>query len=148
MDIWAWSNEEWEGIHDFIQWLFPLPEPSQFNPNAPLLTPDDVAAFKKESLLQTNMLHAFERLLLFLGLSLEPDGQVVEGLHFSTRVDDVWAAPNHNWLRVTRALRSLTLLGLGDRARALYDRLSAFYHSGRFPIPRGTFQYWTEAIRE
>jgi hypothetical protein len=45
-DIWTWENHDLEGVHDFIQWLFPLPEPSQFNPDAPLLTEKDVEAFK------------------------------------------------------------------------------------------------------
>lgn len=30
----AWIEE----THDYIQWLFPLSEPSQFNPHAPILT--------------------------------------------------------------------------------------------------------------
>jgi hypothetical protein len=40
-EIWDWTDDDLEAIHDFIQWLFPLPEPSQFNPDAPLLTPED-----------------------------------------------------------------------------------------------------------
>jgi hypothetical protein len=30
-DIWEWDDEQLETTHDFIQWLFPLPEPSRFN---------------------------------------------------------------------------------------------------------------------
>src|SRR5262245_5587601 len=44
-DILAWRDGRLEAVHDFIQWLFPLPEPSRFNPDAPLLTPHDIAAF-------------------------------------------------------------------------------------------------------
>jgi hypothetical protein len=33
--IWAFSDEAMEDDHDFIQWLFPLREPSRFNPDAP-----------------------------------------------------------------------------------------------------------------
>ena len=36
-EIWAWGNQELEDVHDFIQWLFPLPEPSRFNADAPLM---------------------------------------------------------------------------------------------------------------
>ena len=36
--IWAYSHNQWEATHDFIQWLFPLPEPSRFNPSAPVLS--------------------------------------------------------------------------------------------------------------
>ena len=47
--LWAWDDERLEEVHDYIQWLFPLPEPSQFNPDAPLLTPQDIEAFKWDS---------------------------------------------------------------------------------------------------
>ena len=41
-DLWAFSDDEMEEVHDFIQWMFPLREPSRFNPDAPLLTDEDV----------------------------------------------------------------------------------------------------------
>ena len=44
-DILAWDDEQLEAVHDYIQWLFPLDEPSRFNPDAPLLTPADRVAF-------------------------------------------------------------------------------------------------------
>src|SRR5438874_20180 len=34
-DIWCYSHNELEGVHDYIQWLFPLAERSAFNPAAP-----------------------------------------------------------------------------------------------------------------
>ena len=58
----------------------------------------------------------------------------------------MWAYPNHNWLRITRILRSLRLLGLEGESRSLYAWLDATYRSGRFPIPADTFRYWTEAV--
>jgi hypothetical protein len=144
-EIWAWDNDKLEEVHDFIQWLFPLPEPSQFNPDAPLLTDDHIAAFRRDSQLQANLLKSFNRILDFLGLIIK-DGNVIEGDNFSDRISDVWAIPNHNWLRITRILRSVTLLGLGAQAKALYERLSAYYARRKFPIPENTFRYWTEAV--
>ncbi len=35
-EIWAWDDAALEDGHDFIQWLFPLPEPSAFVDDAPL----------------------------------------------------------------------------------------------------------------
>jgi hypothetical protein len=146
-DIWAWGDDELEAVHDFIQWLFPLPEPSQFNPDAPLLTMEDIAAFRGDEVLRANLMRSFERILGFLGLALAADGKVAEGDNFLARLPDVWAVPNHNWLRITRILRSLALLGLAAQAQALYERLAAFYHGGRFPIPATTFRFWTAAVR-
>jgi len=103
--MWAWDNDSLEEVHDFIQWLFPLPEPSQFNPNAPLLTDEDIAAFKGDPVLHGNLLKSFDRILRFLGFIIK-DGNVIEGDNFSDRIPDVWAMPNHNWLRISRILRS------------------------------------------
>jgi hypothetical protein len=132
-------------VHDFIQWWFPLPEASHFNPEAPLLTDKDVAAFRSEPVLRTNLLRSFERILAFLGLAQAADGRGVEGANFAARAA-VWSYPSHNWLRITRILRSLRLLGLEDQARALYDRLELYHSSRRFPIPADTFRYWKEAV--
>jgi hypothetical protein len=147
-DILVWLDDDLEEVHDFIQWLFPLPEPSQYNADAPLLTKEDVAAFKCDPVLQANLMRSFERILTFLGLSLSVIGQVVQGENFKSRVPDVWAMPNHNWLRITRILRSLTLLGMKAQADALFDRLDAMYTSRRFPISADTFRYWREAVKE
>ena len=146
-DILAWPDDDLEAVHDFIQWLFPLPEPSKFNPDAPLLTHQDIAAFKSDPVLQANLMKSFERILAFLGLSLS-EGRVVVGGNFTSRLADVWTNPNHNWLRISRILRSLTLLGMEVQAQALYEWLDATYTSRRFPISAETFRYWTEAVKE
>ncbi len=144
-DIWNWSDDDLESVHDFIQWLFPLPEASQFNPDAPLLTPEEIAAFRGDELLRANLRQSFARILSFLGLTLSADERVSEGLNFLQRVPDIWGFPNHNWLRITRILRSLRLLGLDSESRALYQYLEALYSSRKFPITAQTFRYWEDA---
>jgi hypothetical protein len=144
-DLLAWDDDALEEVHDFIQWLFPLPEPSRFNPDAPLLSPEEIAAFRADASLRANLDRAFARILRFLGLARSADGTVQEGPDFSARAADVWAAPNHNWLRITRILRSLRLLGLEEQSRSLYRHLDHQYHHGRAPISADTFHYWTEA---
>lgn len=144
-DLWDWADDELEAVHDFIQWMFPLPEPSQFNPDAPLLSEEDIAAFRSDPLLQTNLRKSFERFLAFLGLLLTANGQVVDSPNLMARARDIWSYPNHNWLRITRVLRSLRLLGLEAEALAFYDRLKTFFDHRKFAITTDTFQYWTEA---
>ena len=74
-------------------------------------------------------------------------GESRAGREFQSRgLRDVWAMPNHNWLRITRILRSLTLLGMKTQADALFARLDAMYTSRKFPISADTFRYWTEAV--
>jgi hypothetical protein len=145
-ELWEWNDDELEEVHDFIQWMFPLPEPSRFNPDAPLLTDEDVAAFQGDALLQSQLRKSFERILSFLGLSRAADGSVAEGPNFADRIPEVWAYPNHNWLRITRILRSLCQLGLESEALSLFKRLEAPYSQRRFPITSDTCRYWTEAV--
>jgi hypothetical protein len=101
--------------------------------------------FKSDPVLQANLMKSFERILVFLGLSLSEE-KVVEGNNFTVRVADAWASPNHNWLRISRILRSLSLLGMVAQAQALYECLDGLYTSRRFPISADTFRYWTEAV--
>jgi hypothetical protein len=147
-DIWTWDDDELEMVHDYIQWLFPLPEPSAFNPDAPILTAADIAAFRADPAVQGRLAKSFERLLRCFGLTIDAREAVVEGESFASRIADVWESPNHNWLRITRILRSLTLLGLESSAKALFDRLTILRRSGRYPITPETFAYWESAVRD
>ncbi|HEY9880623.1 MAG TPA: opioid growth factor receptor-related protein, partial [Leptolyngbyaceae cyanobacterium] len=45
-EMWAWNFEKLEHTHDYIQWLFPLPEKSAFNPNAPIVDEGVIQAFQ------------------------------------------------------------------------------------------------------
>ena len=146
-ELWGWNDDDLEQVHDFIQWMFPLPERSRFNPDAPLLTDADVAAFRSDASLQARLRQSFERILTFLGLKRTADGSVIEGPNFGDRAPEVWDYPNHNWLRITRILRCLCLLGLKGEARALFARLDALYSGRKYPITAETFQYWSDAVR-
>ena len=45
-DVMAFSDEQIEHTHNFIQWLFPLPAPSLSVPGSPCLSDADVSAIK------------------------------------------------------------------------------------------------------
>jgi len=146
--MWQWSDEDLEITHDFIQWMFPLAERSQHHPDAPVILPMEIAVFRADERIQENLRRSYKRILSFFGLAASDVGEVVEGPNFEERVPDVWAAPNHNWLRITRILRSSRLLGLAIEAAGLFNRLEAIYSSRRFPITAETFQYWMQAMHE
>lgn len=114
------QNSQIEASHDLIQWIFPTAEKSKFNPDAPVLTEEDVLAFKSVPELQNNLRWAYSRFLLFLGLKTE-GGKVVKGDNFEDRYKDVWSCWNHNFLRITRAISSLRTLGLMSESWALYE---------------------------
>ncbi len=66
--IQSWSDEQLEAVHDYVQWLFPLPERSAFNPGAPLLSAADIEAFHAGAELRGRLLASFRRMLAFYGL--------------------------------------------------------------------------------
>jgi len=115
--IWAMSDDELMDTHDVVQWLFPLPDKSQFNPSAPLLTPRHRELFLEDPRLKRNLLKSFHRFLGVFGLAFG-NGQVYQVRHV-----DIWMSLNHNWLRFTRILKCLTLLGLPAEALAFFDFL-------------------------
>ncbi len=135
-DMLAWDDARLEARHDFIQWLFPLPEPSQVNPNAPILTQADIALFRTDAGLRRAMLAALARMRGFYGLPGNP------GRHAA------WLTPgNHNMLRLSRILRSLHLLGLQEEAVELLEELEALYEGGAATvIGPVTLGYWRRAV--
>lgn len=134
----GWDDEDWELQHDFIQWLFPTDEPSQFNPDAPVLDAATIARFRNDPLLRHRLRRAFDRWLSFCGIIRTDDG-----LAFGDQNPDVWNRQNHNWLRVTRVLRSLNLLGLPDEAQAFFSLLNTIQSK----IDPTTWRYWERAVR-
>ena len=135
-DILGWDDGRLEARHDFIQWLFPLPEPSRFNPGAPILTQADIAIFKSDPGLRRAMLAALTRMRAFYGLPVDPARHAA------------WLTPgNHNMLRLSRILRSLTLLGLTEEATKLLHDLEALYEGGNATvIGPVTLGYWRRAV--
>ena len=148
-DVLAFDDAALERHHDFIQWLFPLPEPSAFNPGAPVLSAGDIAAFRDDPELRGRLLAAFRRMLGSYGFTLDGDEaapSVAPANDFATRARG-WLTPgNHNMLRITRVLRCLTLLGLPAHARAFLAALEGLYDGGRASaIGPVTLRYWREA---
>jgi len=144
-EVWAYDARALEMVHDFIQWLFPLPEPSRFNPDAPLLTAADIAAFHADADLQSRALRSLDLMLAFYGLVRE-GGAIVRGSSFAKAH---WLTPlNHNHLRLTRILLFLRHVGREAEARALSERLADIAaHEGRGAISERTLGFWRDAMR-
>ncbi len=148
-DLQNQDEAELEHTHDYIQWLFPLPERSRFNPGAPTLTADDIAAFRREASLREAMITSFRTMMSFYGLAVtssEAGLLVRESPAFESR-SGVWLTPgNHNYLRLTRILRSMTLLGCPAYAAALLAGLERLYPTYHAVIGEETLRYWRQAV--
>jgi hypothetical protein len=143
-----WPDERLESVHDFIQWMFPLLEPSPVNPEAPVLDEETIALFHARPELREALRASWLRMLDFYGLELS-DGQVRRAASFAAK-SPTWLHPNsHNHLRISRILKCLRLLGLEEEACAFFDCLVDIYASERRKprpgITERTFEFWQNA---
>lgn len=117
------KDDEWfNGCHNFVQFLYPLNKPSEYNPNAPILVKEDIP-FVKPYLL-TNTI----RFLAFLNTQ-------------NMRVF------NHNHLRITRMLECYSLVYDNNYSIAGLLKIGYQYlnddKDGNFD--RNTLKYWLDA---
>jgi len=142
-DIWAFSDDEMEFHHDFIQWMFPLETPSRFNRNAPVLTETDIRAFHDDATLRENLRKSLDRFLAFLGLGREGD-RIAPAADFPAK-RAIFMEPDHNWLRITRTLTCLRTLGLADEAERFHEGLERLILSGDARVTAETRAFWKNA---
>ena len=122
------DNAALEQTHDFIQWLFPLPEPSNAVPDAPVLTAAEIEAIRNSTMAQCAMAAATDRMEAFY------------------RTTPAWLrAHDHNHLRITRIIRSLRLLRGDAEADAFRDAILSFVEATRAPVSARSLGYWTTA---
>jgi hypothetical protein len=147
-EIVGWDDARLEMVHDYIQWIFPLPERSGANPGAPVLDAATIAGIRGSAEMHGRLRAAFLRMLAFYGFAPDRDA-VVEGPRFVAASRNWLHAGNHNHLRLTRMLRSLRVLGLEREAAALWEALRVVYEresaAGRRTITQETFAFWREA---
>ena len=150
-DIQRWPDEQLEAVHDYIQWLFPLPERSGFNVAAPLLIPESIQEFRTHPDLQEKLRVSFFRMMKFYGFEVRAGEHIMvtRAPNFEAKAKG-WRSPgNHNHLRITRILRCLTLLGLDAEAKAFLECLAEIYEDEQNKpspaISNETMGYWRKA---
>lgn len=153
-EILGWSDGALEMDHDYIQWLFPSNEPSNFNCDAPTLTQEEATIFQADPELREKVKESFVRILKFFEFELsEEDYQdehsIIPGWKMPVvtpkRKFFLWLrAFNHNMLRATRVIKSLRLLGLDAEAAAFYKCLEGF----QARVSGNTFEYWRAAAQD
>ena len=158
-DIYSMTNEQLEENHYYIQWIFPLPEKSRAIPDSPVLRQTDIEQFRNSYELKGQMLKMALKMFNFYGLKIgegKSKGKIVRADNFEERAKE-WLTPhNHNFLRLSRIIRSMKLLGsdpeqpsgLTILAKKLYNCLCDIYEENKEIIGPVTKQYWDEAIEK
>ena len=127
VSLWKQTDHQAESTHDYIQWLFPLDEPSRSVNGAPILTELDIDEIKESSLAQANLTKSARWFLGFLK----------RNPHWVTKSD-------HNHLRITSAIKTLVQMArngaadefkkmvfeyLGDDLNLIDSKASCFWNS-------------------
>jgi hypothetical protein len=69
--ILSWPDSQLESCHNYIQMLFPVPEGSAFNWEAPIIDRETMETFRARSDLRGRLRQSFERMLDFYGFEVE-----------------------------------------------------------------------------
>jgi hypothetical protein len=148
-DVLAFSDDELEETHDYIQWLFPLDAPSGVLANAPLVDAACRRAFQADDGLRAALRQALARMLEFYGLTSSGIASapiISEGENFRMRSAKWLRRYDHNFLRLTRIMRSLVLLGEARLAKALQGSLEVLYQRNSAIIGATTIEFWRGAV--
>jgi hypothetical protein len=145
-----WDDGQLEAIHNYIQWLFPLETSSGPNPTAPILDQTTIQVFRNDALLKNQLLNSFRRMLSFYGLQMNATTRAItRASNFNARAA-VWLTPAdrnyHNFLRITRIIHSLSILGLQEYAHAFLTIMQDIARNeGSGTVGDGTLRYWQTA---
>jgi hypothetical protein len=128
IDVLGFSDERLEEVHDYIQWLFPLPVRSGAQPGAPILTQAEIDAIRTDRSAQDTLVKATERMLLF---------------YRNTR----WwlTSYDHNHLRITRIIRSLRILTGPEDAQRFYKAILDLNDAAGSPVNARSLEFWADA---
>jgi hypothetical protein len=122
------SDGELEGRHDYIQWLFPLTEPSRAVPGSPVLTASDVASIRSSEPARRNLIAAASRMQEFYA----------RDRHWLCEYD-------HNHLRITRIIASLRLLHGDEAADSFRKAVLGYAALAGNPINASSLDFWADA---
>jgi hypothetical protein len=127
-EVLALDDAELERRHDFIQWLFPLPEASRAVAGAPVLSAGDVRQLRGSPAARANLRAATARMSRFYAQTSH------------------WLAPHdHNHLRITRIIKSLRLLAGDAAADGFREAILSRVSGRRRSVSQMSLEFWMAA---
>ncbi|XP_060559595.1 uncharacterized protein LOC132719761 isoform X2 [Ruditapes philippinarum] len=148
---WKKDYDMLERNHRYIQWLFPIPEGNGLNISAQQLYEHEAEAIRDDDKTRNRVLRAFEMMLDFYGM------QLVDDVHGRIkRSDKGWEQryehlnrSRHNYLRITRILKSLGELGF-ERFQAPWVEFlidEAVINKELPNLNGGCLMHWISAVK-
>jgi hypothetical protein len=139
--VWEFNKDQLEGNHSYIQWLFPLNEISQFNKDAPVLTVVDINKLRRDELCDIHAKISLSMMLNFYGFT----GSLLPTPDCAAVIERWVTGNNHNFLRWTRILKFLCLMGKQDIALGCLHALLDVWKTYPFSVGESVI-YWCQAI--
>ncbi len=125
-DVLAFDDAALEAHHDYIQWLFPLREPSRAVPGSPVISDADAVAIRADSQAQDGFAAGLSRMM-----------------RFYSETDHWLVAFDHNHLRISRIIAATRdLLGV-EEASAFHSLILS--RDARGAVDRSARRYWAAA---
>ena len=126
--IMAFDDQTIESTHDFIQWIFPLNEPSRSHPGAPVLDLFEIEEIKNSDVALENLMQSAD---WYFGFLQRHD-------HWIRQYD-------HNHLRISRAIKSLRLLVSDEVADRYKAAILDFLGGNISAISERSREHWLNA---
>lgn len=128
-DVLAFDDARIEGVHDFIQWCFPLPEASRAVPGAPVLGAEEAEAIRADPQALAGLDAALERMTRFY------------------RDTQGWLrAYDHNHLRITRILAATRALAGLQRAQRFHVFVTERNREAGAPVNPESLDFWRRTL--
>ncbi|XP_061645920.1 opioid growth factor receptor-like protein 1 [Phyllopteryx taeniolatus] len=146
---WRGDYDKLEHNHTYIQWLFPLREQG-LNFYAHELTQDEIKEFQSTREAKRRFLAAYSLMLDFYGIKLlDKSGNVARSSNWQERFHHLNES-QHNYLRITRILKSLGELGY-EAFKAPLVRLfleESLHHNTLPNMQHSILEYFVYTIRQ
>ena len=139
-DILSYDNKKLEDKHKYIQYLFPLPIKSKYNPDAPVIDQIFINEAINNLEIRKNIIKSFLRMLDFYGYSysVKPFDIIDKG-----ETKQWLTKQNHNYLRITRILKFLMLVKMEFLAYKFVEQLCKL----KDKFDEDSFKYWIKTIK-
>lgn len=138
-DVLRFDKNTLEKRHDYIQWLFPLPELSRHGLSV-AISRDLARQWIENDTIRANLLKSYYMMLDFYGIkviSKKPIRLSFDKAFFT------WGY-SHNRLRISRIIKSMNHFGFKDESMALYEIVMEVCNKKPYMIDKNTRKYWKE----
>jgi len=135
--------------HGYIQWLFPIRE-SGMNASSEELQPHEIQIIRNDPTCQARVIKSLELMLDFYGFVLKnpQTGELERSSNYIGRFRNLnWSS--HNYLRITRILKSLGELGFEHMKKNIVAKFieECFVTEALPNIKRSLVDYWVPVLR-